>query len=62
VAIPDAFGVVGGEEADRRVGIGGAKVDLAAGPSRLVEGGGGRGTEGESVELRLRKRRYVYVR
>jgi hypothetical protein len=30
VAILDAFGVVGGEEANGRVGIGGAKVDLAA--------------------------------
>jgi hypothetical protein len=33
MAILDAFGVVGGEEADGRVGIGGAKVDLATGPN-----------------------------
>ena len=45
-----------------KVGIGRAKVDLAAGPSGFVEGGGGGGIEGESVELQLRKRRYVYVR
>ena len=50
MAILDVFGVVGGEEADGRVGIGGAKVDLAAGPSRFVEGRGGGGTEGKSVE------------
>ena len=33
MAILDAFGVVGGEEADERVGIGGAKVDLEAEPN-----------------------------
>ena len=51
MAILDAFGVVGREEAGERVGIGGAKVDLAARPSGFVEGGGGGGTEGKSVEL-----------
>uniref|UniRef100_A0A2N9EFN8 Cytochrome P450 n=1 Tax=Fagus sylvatica TaxID=28930 RepID=A0A2N9EFN8_FAGSY len=33
MTILDAFEVVGGKEADGRVGIGGAKVDLAAGPN-----------------------------
>ena len=33
MTILDAFGVVGREEADGRVGIGGVKVDLTAGPN-----------------------------
>ena len=33
MTILDAFGVVGWEEADGRVGIGGGKVDLAMGPN-----------------------------
>ncbi len=95
VAILDAFGIVGGDGREFRggeesgdaaamagggVGIGGARVGLAAGPGGFVElrtvdfgrekvrgvaeveGRGGGGTEGKSVKLRLRKRRYVYVR